>query len=45
VTSTDFLQFRLAFLSTQDAFDFDGSGTVDSSDFLRFRLNFLATLP
>ncbi|MBX7104662.1 MAG: right-handed parallel beta-helix repeat-containing protein [Gemmataceae bacterium] len=45
VTSTDFLQFRLAFLSTLDAFDFDGSGTVDSADFLRFRLNFLATLP
>ncbi|MBX7103495.1 MAG: hypothetical protein K1X57_05415 [Gemmataceae bacterium] len=44
VESDDFLAFRLAFLSANDAFDFDGSGTVDSGDFLRFRLNFLAQI-
>ncbi|MBX7106840.1 MAG: hypothetical protein K1X57_22380, partial [Gemmataceae bacterium] len=41
VESDDFLQFRLAFLSSNVAFDYDGSGQVDSSDFLQFRLNFL----
>ncbi|MBX7105228.1 MAG: hypothetical protein K1X57_14190 [Gemmataceae bacterium] len=41
VESDDFLSFRLAFLSSNDAFDFDGNGTVDSGDFLRFRLGFL----
>ncbi|MBX7104674.1 MAG: right-handed parallel beta-helix repeat-containing protein [Gemmataceae bacterium] len=41
VDSTDFLAFRLAFLSSQDALDADGNGSVDSGDLLRFRLNFL----
>ncbi|MBX7104475.1 MAG: hypothetical protein K1X57_10365 [Gemmataceae bacterium] len=44
VDSSDFLAFRLAFLSASPAFDADGSGQVDSSDFLRFRLNFLKTV-
>jgi hypothetical protein len=44
VNSTDFLAFRLAFLSPSAAFDFDGSGTVDSSDFLAFRLRFLQVI-
>lgn len=41
VDSSDFLSFRLAFLSMNNVFDFDGNGTVDPSDFLAFRLNFL----
>jgi hypothetical protein len=41
VTSSDFLAFRIAFLSTNSAFDFDGNGSVDSGDFLQFRLRFL----
>ncbi|MBX7102454.1 MAG: right-handed parallel beta-helix repeat-containing protein [Gemmataceae bacterium] len=41
VESDDFLAFRLAFLSSNDAFDFDGNGQVASPDFLSFRLNFL----
>ncbi|MBX7103784.1 MAG: hypothetical protein K1X57_06870 [Gemmataceae bacterium] len=41
VTSTDFLQFRVAFLGTNPVFDGDGNGTVDSADFLQFRLRFL----
>jgi hypothetical protein len=45
VNSTDFQQFRLAFLSTNPTFDADGDGQVTSSDFLAFRLNFLKTLP
>ncbi|MBX7106711.1 MAG: hypothetical protein K1X57_21735, partial [Gemmataceae bacterium] len=44
VTSADFLAFRLAFLSSSQAFDFDGSGTVDSGDFLAFRLRFLQSV-
>ncbi|MBX7103986.1 MAG: hypothetical protein K1X57_07885 [Gemmataceae bacterium] len=44
VNSNDFLAFRLAFLSSDDAFDFDGNGTVDSGDFLQFRLRFLASV-
>ncbi|MBX7104429.1 MAG: hypothetical protein K1X57_10130 [Gemmataceae bacterium] len=44
VTSTDFLAFRLAFLSSNVGFDFDGSGQVGSSDFLQFRLRFLQSV-
>lgn len=44
VDSTDFLAFRLAFLSGNPAFDFDTDGVVDADDFLRFRLNFLAQI-
>ncbi|MBX7102714.1 MAG: hypothetical protein K1X57_01440 [Gemmataceae bacterium] len=44
VTSTDFLAFRLAFLTTGSTFDSDGSGQVSSEDFLQFRLRFLATI-
>ncbi|MBX7106243.1 MAG: hypothetical protein K1X57_19355, partial [Gemmataceae bacterium] len=44
VTSSDFLAFRLAFLSSSTAFDFNGNGTVDSSDFLAFRLRFLQSV-
>jgi hypothetical protein len=42
VGTDDFLAFRLAFLSNNDAFDNDGNASVGASDFLRFRLNFLA---
>ena len=34
----------LAFLSANDAFDYDGNGQVDSNDLLQFRLNFLAQI-
>jgi hypothetical protein len=44
VTSSDFLAFRLAFLSSNAAFDFDGSGQVDTGDFLQFRLRFLQSV-
>ncbi|MBX7104105.1 MAG: hypothetical protein K1X57_08480, partial [Gemmataceae bacterium] len=44
VNSTDFLAFRLAFLSNNAAFDFNNNGTVDSSDFLQFRLRFLQVI-
>jgi hypothetical protein len=44
VNSADFLNFRLAFLTTSVAFDADGSGTVDADDFLAFRLNFLKSV-
>ncbi|MBX7105147.1 MAG: hypothetical protein K1X57_13785, partial [Gemmataceae bacterium] len=44
VTSSDFLAFRLAFLSPSTAFDFNGNGMVDSSDFLQFRLRFLQSV-
>ncbi|MBX7105248.1 MAG: hypothetical protein K1X57_14290 [Gemmataceae bacterium] len=44
VGSSDFLAFRLAFLSSDSTFDSDGDGQVGSSDFLAFRLNFLATV-
>ncbi|MBX7105908.1 MAG: hypothetical protein K1X57_17625 [Gemmataceae bacterium] len=44
VDSSDFLAFRLAFLSNSPTFDFDGNGTVDSSDFLQFRLHFLQSV-
>jgi hypothetical protein len=44
VTSSDFLAFRLAFLSSNPAFDYDGNGTVDSGDFLAFRLRFLQSV-
>ncbi|MBX7104133.1 MAG: hypothetical protein K1X57_08625 [Gemmataceae bacterium] len=41
VNSTDFLAFRLAFLSSSPTFDFDGDGTVGANDLLAFRLRFL----
>lgn len=41
VDPSDFLLFRLSFLGSNDAFDFDGINGVDPNDFLRFRLNFL----
>jgi hypothetical protein len=42
VESDDFLAFRLSFLGTNDWFDYNGNGSVDSStDLLQFRLNFL----
>ncbi|MBX7105659.1 MAG: right-handed parallel beta-helix repeat-containing protein [Gemmataceae bacterium] len=44
VTSSDFLAFRLAFLSASTAFDYDGNGSVDSGDFLQFRLRFLQSV-
>ncbi|MBX7104693.1 MAG: hypothetical protein K1X57_11470 [Gemmataceae bacterium] len=44
VTSSDFLAFRLAFLSASAVFDFDNSGSVDSGDFLAFRLRFLQSV-
>ena len=44
VTSSDFLAFRLAFLSPSAVFDFNGSGTVDSTDVLAFRLRFLQSV-
>lgn len=45
VASDDFLAFRLAFLTANDAFDFDGVNNVDASvDFLQFRLNFLTSV-
>lgn len=44
VNVSDFLAFRLAFLSPTPAFDFNGSGTVDSDDFRFFRLQFLKTI-
>ncbi|MBX7105146.1 MAG: hypothetical protein K1X57_13780 [Gemmataceae bacterium] len=44
VDSSDFLAFRLAFLTNSSTFDSDNSGQVDSADFLRFRLNFLKAI-
>ena len=44
VNATDFLAFRLAFLSSDPAFDYNGNGTVDSSDFMQFRLRFLQSV-
>ncbi|MBX7103561.1 MAG: hypothetical protein K1X57_05745 [Gemmataceae bacterium] len=44
VNSTDFLAFRLAFLTPSAAFDHNGTGSVDSSDFLQFRLRFLMSV-
>ncbi|MBX7104425.1 MAG: right-handed parallel beta-helix repeat-containing protein [Gemmataceae bacterium] len=44
VNSSDFLNFRLAFLSSDPTFDFNGNGSVDSSDFLAFRINFLKVI-
>ncbi|MBX7105605.1 MAG: hypothetical protein K1X57_16090 [Gemmataceae bacterium] len=44
VTSSDFLAFRLAFLTTSPAFDSNGNGQVDSGDFLQFRLRFLQSV-
>ncbi|MBX7105442.1 MAG: right-handed parallel beta-helix repeat-containing protein [Gemmataceae bacterium] len=42
VESDDFLAFRIAFLTSNDTFDFNGNGQVDSTDFLQFRLHFLS---
>jgi hypothetical protein len=44
VNSSDFLAFRLAFLSASPTFDYNGSGSVDSGDFLQFRLHFLQSV-
>jgi hypothetical protein len=44
VNVTDFLPFRLAFLTANSTFDFDGSGQVNANDFLQFRLRFLAMI-
>jgi hypothetical protein len=44
VNASDFLAFRLAFLTPEPAFDFDASGAVGASDFLAFRLRFLASV-
>jgi hypothetical protein len=44
VDSTDFLAFRLAFLSTNPNFDSDGDGIVGPADFLQFRLRFLQSV-
>ncbi|MBX7105660.1 MAG: right-handed parallel beta-helix repeat-containing protein [Gemmataceae bacterium] len=41
VDASDFLAFRLAFLSPSPSFDFDGDGTVGANDLLQFRLRFL----
>jgi hypothetical protein len=43
-SASDFLAFRLAFLSNSVAFDFDGNGAVDAADFIQFRLRFLQTV-
>jgi hypothetical protein len=40
VGSNDFLQFRLAYTSSNALFDADGDGTVTAADFLQFRLRF-----
>ncbi|MBX7103172.1 MAG: right-handed parallel beta-helix repeat-containing protein [Gemmataceae bacterium] len=44
VTATDFLAFRLAFLSASPVFDFDNNGQVDAGDLLQFRLRFLQSV-
>jgi hypothetical protein len=44
VSVSDFLSFRVAFLTANDAFDFNGSGSVDAGDFLAFRVRFLVTI-
>ncbi|MBX7105048.1 MAG: hypothetical protein K1X57_13265 [Gemmataceae bacterium] len=44
VDTSDFLAFRLQFLSSNPTFDADGNGSVDTGDFLRFRLNFLKSV-
>jgi hypothetical protein len=49
VEPSDFLAFRLAFLSTagpgfEYAFDNDGNGIIDAADFLQFRLRFLQSI-
>lgn len=44
IESTDFLAFRLAFLSMNPVFNFDASPLVDSADFLAFRLRFLTSV-
>jgi hypothetical protein len=41
VGASDFLAFRLAFLSNSPTFDLDGDGSVGASEFLTFRLGFL----
>jgi hypothetical protein len=40
----NFHRFRLLFLGTGSAFDFNGNGTVDASDFIQFRLRFLQSV-
>ncbi|MBX7105629.1 MAG: right-handed parallel beta-helix repeat-containing protein, partial [Gemmataceae bacterium] len=44
VNASDFLAFRLAFLSSSSTFDFNGNGQVDAGDLLQFRLRFLQTV-
>ena len=44
IDSTDFLAFRLAFLSTNPNYDSDGDGIVGPADFLQFRLRFLQSV-
>lgn len=44
VDATDFLRFRLNYLSTNSTGDVDGDGMVTSTDFLRFRLHFLSSV-
>lgn len=41
VAASDFLAFRIAFLSNNPVFDFDGDSVVGASDFLALRLRFL----
>jgi regulation of enolase protein 1 (concanavalin A-like superfamily) len=41
ITATDFIAFRLAFLSGDFAFDINSDGQVNSIDFMAFRLRFL----
>lgn len=44
VGTSDFLAFRVAFLSATPMFDFDGDTFVGPADFLQFRLRFLMTI-
>jgi REP element-mobilizing transposase RayT len=44
ITVSDFVAFRLAFLSSAPEFDFDGDGSVNAADFLQFRLRFLQSV-
>jgi hypothetical protein len=44
VTASDFLAFRLAFLTNNPTFDADGDGQVTANDFQAFRLRYLATV-
>jgi hypothetical protein len=42
VDASDFLAFRLAFLTADPVFDADADGRVTAADFLRFRARYLA---